>query len=99
MFMTQTEVDAVQKYVAMSRDRIALGSMMDSIDREQYSEIRKIAEIAVRNTKNREKELYQIWLACSDEGRKQIEDDMESGEFAKRMNYVDFWHPVMKNMN
>jgi hypothetical protein len=96
MFMTQTEVDAVQKYVAMSRDRVALGSMGDNLDRDAYREAREIAELACRNTTKRNEELYQVWLACSDEGRKQMEADVESGEYAKRMNYVDFWHDVMK---
>lgn len=96
--MTQTEVDAVQKYVAMSRDRVGLGSMGDSFDRDAYREAREIAELAVRNTKDRNEELHQVWLLCGDDGRKQMETDVESGEYAKRMGYVDFWHPVMKNL-
>lgn len=98
MFMTQTEVQAVQNYVAASADRVALGSMMDSIDREQYREIREIAELAVRNTKKRECELYNLWLEMSEEGKAAFQADVESGEFFKRMNYVDYWHPVMKNL-
>ena len=98
MLMTQTEVDAVQKYVAMSNDRVGLGSMGDSFDREQYLEVCKIAELASRNTKNRNEELYQVWLLCGDDGRRQMEADIESGDYAKRMGYVDFWHPVMKNL-
>lgn len=98
MLMTQTEVDAVQKYVAMSRDRVGLGSMGDSFDRDAYREAREIAELAVRNTNKRECELYNLWLEMSEEGKAAFEADVESGEFSKRMNYVDFWHPVMKNL-
>ncbi len=98
MFMTQTEVQAVQNYAAASADRVALSSMMDSIDRESHRELREIAELAVRNTKKRESELYNLWLEMSEEGKAAFEADVKSGEFAKRMNYVDFWHPVMKNL-
>ena len=96
MFMTETEVQAVQNYIAASADRVALGSMVDSIDREQYRELREIAELAVRNTKTRESELYNLWRSMSEEGKAAFEADIESGEYLKRMNYVDFWHDVMK---
>jgi hypothetical protein len=98
MFMTQTEVQAVQNYAAESAYRIGLGSMMDSIDREQYRDLREIAQLAVRNTRKRESELYNLWLEMSEEGKAAFEADVQSGEFFKRMNYVDFWHPIMKNL-
>jgi hypothetical protein len=91
MFMTKTEVDAVQKYLSMREDAIALGSMTDSQDRDLFRQAREIAELVVRNARRREHEIDNLFYSLDTQARSQFKHEMDSGAYAKRMGYSDFW--------
>lgn len=97
MFMTTTEIQAVQTYTTARNNRIALGTMSDSADDDRIA-IRIAAMDAVSAADARWTAAYEAWKSADCAGKAAIEADIDSGRYSEQTGTIDWWHDDMKQL-